>query len=193
MPALPKIDSRTLRHALGCFPTGVTVVTAVGADGALVGLTINSFNSLSLDPPLILWSLGTRSSSRRAFEASGHFAVNILAEDQEKLSRHFASKDGDLFEGIGYSDGASDNAYATSLRWDYVRYFSGKQFELYTRGELMRPFGSNADISVSGEVGGRYHINSWLSLYAKYARNLVSSSRESLNESIYATGLGISW
>lgn len=91
MKAHPDIDTRTLRQALGCFPTGVTVVTTLGADGIPVGLTINSFNSLSLDPPLILWSLSRRSSNLRAFEAAGHFAVNILAEDQVAISRRFSS------------------------------------------------------------------------------------------------------
>lgn len=93
----------------------------------------------------------------------------------------------------GYSDGGSDNSYAYSLRWDYVRYFSGKQFELFARGELLRPFDGDADVSVSGEMGARYNMNSWLSLYMKYARNQVSSSRESLNESIYSAGIGVRW
>jgi len=93
----------------------------------------------------------------------------------------------------GYSDGGSDSAYAASLRWDYVRYFSGKQFELFTKGELLRPFESQAEIAVTGEAGLRYNVNSWMSLYLKYARNQVSGTRESLNESVYSTGLGLSW
>lgn len=105
MPALPKIDSRTLRHALGCFPTGVTVVTAVTADGAFVGLTINSFNSLSLDPPLVLWSLSSRSSSLRAFESAGHYAVNVLAEDQVPISRRFSATGPNRFHGVAVHAG----------------------------------------------------------------------------------------
>jgi len=93
----------------------------------------------------------------------------------------------------GYRDGGSDNAYAGSLRWDYVRYFSGKQFELFTKGELLRPFDSEAEMAISGEAGLRYNLNSWMSLYLKYARNQVSSSRDSLNESIYSTGVGVKW
>ena len=91
MPAPPNIEPRELRQALSCFPTGVTVITARGVDGSFVGLTVNSFNSLSLDPPLILWSLSTRSSNLRAFEAAEHFAVNILADDQVAISRRFSS------------------------------------------------------------------------------------------------------
>ncbi|HYG45305.1 MAG TPA: DUF481 domain-containing protein [Bordetella sp.] len=93
----------------------------------------------------------------------------------------------------GYSDGSTDAAYAASLRWDYVRYFSGKEFELFTKGELMRPLEGDARIAVNGEAGIRYNVNSWMSLYLKYARNQVSSTFESLNESIYSTGLGVHW
>jgi flavin reductase (DIM6/NTAB) family NADH-FMN oxidoreductase RutF len=92
MPARSVIDSRALRQALGCFPTGVTIVTALAGNGAMVGLTVNSFNSLSLHPPLVLWSLATRSSSRLAFESAGHFAVNVLADDQVALSQRFSSQ-----------------------------------------------------------------------------------------------------
>ncbi|MBV7483746.1 DUF481 domain-containing protein [Bordetella sp. BOR01] len=93
----------------------------------------------------------------------------------------------------GYSDGSSDAAYAGSLRWDYVRYFSGKEFELFTKGELMRPFEGDARIAINGEAGVRYNVNSWMSLYLKYARSQVSSTFQSLNESIYSTGLGVHW
>lgn len=93
----------------------------------------------------------------------------------------------------GYSDGRSDAAYAASVRWDYVRYFSGKEFELFTRGELLRPLEGDAQVAINGEAGVRYNVNSWLSLYLKYARNQVSSSFESLNESVYSTGLGLRW
>lgn len=85
-------DSHALRHALGRFATGVTIVTTVGADGHPVGLTVNSFNSLSLDPPLVLWSLRRSSPSLAAFRAAPRFAVNVLAESQIELSRSFASK-----------------------------------------------------------------------------------------------------
>ena len=76
-----QLDGREFRRALGCFATGVTVVTTVAADGAYAGLTVSSFNTLSLDPPLVLWSLGIASTRRRDFEAASHFAVNVLADD----------------------------------------------------------------------------------------------------------------
>jgi flavin reductase (DIM6/NTAB) family NADH-FMN oxidoreductase RutF len=86
------LDPRELRNALGMFPTGVAVVTTRAGSGAFVGLTINSFSSLSLEPPLILWSLNARSPSAAAFERATHFAVNILCQDQVEVSRRFASQ-----------------------------------------------------------------------------------------------------
>lgn len=86
-----------LRAALGRFATGVTIITCSGPEGAPVGLTANSFNALSLDPPLVLWSLRRASASLAAFEAAPHFAVNVLAETQVDLSRRFASPQADKF------------------------------------------------------------------------------------------------
>ena len=84
-------DTRQLRNALGRFTTGVTIITCVDDAGAFVGLTANSFNSLSLDPPLVLWSLREPSPSLEAFLTAPRFAVNVLAEAQVDLSRRFAS------------------------------------------------------------------------------------------------------
>jgi flavin reductase (DIM6/NTAB) family NADH-FMN oxidoreductase RutF len=89
--SLEALDTRALRTALGAFATGVTVVTCRGADDSAIGLTVNSFNALSLDPPLILWSLRLASPSVAAFDAATHFAINVLAEGQVDVSRSFAS------------------------------------------------------------------------------------------------------
>ena len=86
-PLMPQ----ALRAALGRYATGVTLITCLDAEGAAVGLTANSFASLSLDPPLVLWSLRKASGSRAAFEVARHFAINVLAETQVDLSRRFAS------------------------------------------------------------------------------------------------------
>ena len=91
------MDTRPLRNALGRFTTGVTIVTCCDAQGQFVGLTANSFNSLSVDPPLVLWSLRSVSPSVAAFEGAPRFAVNVLAEAQVDLSRRFASKAEDRF------------------------------------------------------------------------------------------------
>ena len=88
---------QALRAALGRFATGVTIITCSGPEGLPVGLTANSFSALSLDPPLVLWSLRQASSSLAAFEAAPHFAVNVLAESQVDLSRRFASSQPDKF------------------------------------------------------------------------------------------------
>ena len=99
------LSARVLRAALGRFSTGVTIITARAPDGAPVGLTANSFAALSLDPPLVLWSLRSVSPNLGAFVAATHFAVNVLAENQVELSRRFASPVPDKFaEGL-WSEG----------------------------------------------------------------------------------------
>jgi len=91
---------RAFRDALGGFATGVTVLTALAPDGQPVGVTISSFNSVSLQPPLILWSLACDSPRLEAFRHSRHYAVNVLAADQEWISDRFASRDPDRFAGV---------------------------------------------------------------------------------------------
>lgn len=85
------MDTRRLRTALGRFTTGITIVSCVDQAGAYVGLTVNSFNSVSLDPPLVLWSLRRESPNLEAFETAPRFAVNVLTESQIGLSRRFSS------------------------------------------------------------------------------------------------------
>ena len=105
-PFQMQFDSRSLRDALGEFATGVAVVTTRGADGQPVGVTINSFASVSLDPPLVLWSLGLASPSRAGFESCSHYAVNILAADQVELSQRFSQPQEDRFAGLNLNVGA---------------------------------------------------------------------------------------
>jgi len=85
------LDTQALRNALGAFPTGIAIVTTRNASGRAVGLTINSFASLSLDPPLVLWSLVNRSPSLEAFNESDYFCINVLASTQTDLAKCFAS------------------------------------------------------------------------------------------------------
>lgn len=99
------IDSKQFRKALGSFTTGVTVVTTRGVEGEDVGLTANSFNSVSLDPPMVLWSLDRKSSIAAAFMAAEHFAVHILASDQEQVSNQFAKRGVDRFAGLAVERG----------------------------------------------------------------------------------------
>ena len=102
---LPPPGPQLLRSALGRFATGVTIITCDGPGGVPVGLTANSFSALSLDPPLLLWSLRLASSSLAAFDAAPHFAVNVLAESQVELSRRFASSVADKFAEGAWSPG----------------------------------------------------------------------------------------
>lgn len=104
----PSFDSKAFRSALGTFTTGVTIITATAEDGTSVGLTANSFNSVSLDPPLVLWSLAKTALSVPVFEQSKHWNVHVLSAQQEALSGIFASKGQDKFSGIELEDGISD-------------------------------------------------------------------------------------
>ncbi|KEA65509.1 NADH-FMN oxidoreductase [Marinobacterium lacunae] len=101
------LDPHAFRRALGNFATGITVVTAQNTQGERIGLTVNSFNSVSLDPPLILWSLDKRSAdSLDVIRDAGHFAINVLAADQLDLSNQFARPQKDKFAGVEFSTGA---------------------------------------------------------------------------------------
>lgn len=103
-PALT-FDSTTFRRTLGMFATGVTVVTARAADGSLIGLTVSSFNSVSLEPPLVVWSLNGTSSLRPLLEECEYYAINVLAADQENISNLFASKSPDRFAHVDWEPG----------------------------------------------------------------------------------------
>ncbi len=102
----PSFSARDFRAALGMFATGVTIVTARDTQGGPVGLTANSFNSVSLSPPLVLWSLARSAGSMPAFERGSHYAINILAADQRALAERFAGKAVDRFEGLAFREGA---------------------------------------------------------------------------------------
>jgi flavin reductase (DIM6/NTAB) family NADH-FMN oxidoreductase RutF len=94
------MDARELRNVFGSFVTGVTVITTTDAHGVDQGVTANSFSSVSLDPPLVLWSQARSARSFSAFQSADHFIVNILAEQQRELSQRFASAGVDKFQGL---------------------------------------------------------------------------------------------
>ena len=102
----PNFSKPEFRAALGMFATGVTIVTARTAEGEFVGLTANSFNSVSLDPPLVLWSLAKAAASMPVFSAGSHYAINILGADQKELANRFASKHVDRFADVAFVQGA---------------------------------------------------------------------------------------
>jgi flavin reductase (DIM6/NTAB) family NADH-FMN oxidoreductase RutF len=123
------VNNEEFRGALGRFASGVSVVTSKCADGELRAITVSAFSSLSLNPPLILICIDNRSSLVEHLVEGCSFAVNILGEDQEILSRRFASKEPNRFEGIGYKEGVSgspllDHALAT-LECKVVHNYAG--------------------------------------------------------------------
>ena len=99
--AAPDFDTDYFRHALGQFATGITVLIAQGPDHEFHGLTVSSFNSVSLDPPLVLWSLANRARSMPVFAGSSHYIINVLAEHQQDLALRF-SRPGNRFESLQF-------------------------------------------------------------------------------------------
>ena len=98
-------DKRDLRNALGSFGTGVTVVTSGNLQSRLVGVTANSFSSVSLEPPIVLWSLVSTSPSLEVFDETGRFVINVLALEQMNLSKQFSKTLEDKFAGVEYTEG----------------------------------------------------------------------------------------
>ncbi len=112
------------------FATGVTIVTARAADGTLAGLTASSFNSVSLEPPLVLWSLASSAASMAVLRAGSHYAINILAADQADLAERFATRDVDRWAGVAFTDGSAGapllhGAAATFECFNRSRYVEG--------------------------------------------------------------------
>jgi flavin reductase (DIM6/NTAB) family NADH-FMN oxidoreductase RutF len=126
----PSFSAPEFRAALGMFATGVTIVTARAANSRLVGLTANSFNSVSLHPPLVLWSLSHAAASMAVFSSGSHYAINILAADQQELARRFGTKDVDRWSGVQFAEGAGGapllaGAAATFQCFNRSRYQEG--------------------------------------------------------------------
>jgi len=99
------IDPRDFRNALGTYGTGVTIITATADDGRPYGITCNSFASVSLNPPLVLWSLGVYSSSLPVFQNASHFTVHVLGTSQQALANKFAKSSEDKFAGVAWAPG----------------------------------------------------------------------------------------
>lgn len=99
------IDPRDFRNALGTYATGVTIITAAAPHGKPYGLTCNSFASVSLNPPLVLWSLVVYSSSLTIFQNASHFTVNVLGASQQALANKFAKSSDEKFTGVDWTPG----------------------------------------------------------------------------------------
>jgi flavin reductase (DIM6/NTAB) family NADH-FMN oxidoreductase RutF len=126
----PNFSQSDFRSALGMFATGVTIVTARSPSGEFVGLTANSFNSVSLSPPLVLWSLSKAASSMEAFSTGSHYAINILGADQQALASRFATRGVDRFADVAFEQGIAGapllaGAVATFECFNRSRYDEG--------------------------------------------------------------------
>lgn len=98
----PEFDTHHFRNALSQFATGVTIITTRLPDGSFLGLTASSFNSVSLDPPLVLWSLAQGASSMPVFTGNSHYVINVLAGNQVTLAERFAMRIENRFEGVDF-------------------------------------------------------------------------------------------
>ena len=156
-PDAPDFDPRDFRNALGQFATGVTIVTTRTSAGEAIGLTANSFSSVSLSPPLVLWSLSLRSPNLPNFLQATHFAINVLARDQIALSQRFSKPIPNKFEGVACSDSAHGMPLlaGTSAQFECrteARHYSGDHVIFI--GHVLRY--SHADRDALGYYRGRY-------------------------------------
>ena len=149
---------RAFRNALGAFATGVTIATTKDADGSPVGVTASSFNSVSMDPPLVLWSLGKSSQSRAAFCESGHFAVHVLAASQEDLSNRFARSGEDKFSGVDWSDGA----LGSPIFGRYAALFQCRTRHQYEGGDHIILVGEVVDYEAREEAPLLFHAGRYV-------------------------------
>jgi flavin reductase (DIM6/NTAB) family NADH-FMN oxidoreductase RutF len=124
-------DDRDLRNALGTFATGVAIITTRDANGTLFGLTGNSFSSVSLDPPLVLWSLARTAPSMTAFRAATHFGVSVLGSEHRDLAVKFARSGRDKFAGVPYRLGE----YGVPLLDGAVAHFECRIVDRYYGGD----------------------------------------------------------
>jgi flavin reductase (DIM6/NTAB) family NADH-FMN oxidoreductase RutF len=141
-------DTAKFRQVLGHFPTGVTIITAMN-DGQPVGFAVGSFASLSLEPPQILFCAGKSSSSWPKIESAGAFCVNVLADDQEDVSRVFASKAPDKFQEIGWKHSGNGSPIITGV----LAYIDCRIGEIVEAGDHFVVIGQVDDLDVMHEGG----------------------------------------
>src|SRR3954470_12500343 len=125
------IDPRDFRNALGTYATGVTIITAMTSNGTPYGLTCNSFASVSLTPPLVLWSLGMFSQGLTTFQNASHFTINILGASQQALASQFAKSSEDKFVGVSWTPGLGNAPVLT----DSVASFQCRAANRYYGGD----------------------------------------------------------
>ena len=174
------IDTRELRNAFGSFMTGVTVVTAVSESGEKVGFTANSFTSVSVDPALLLVCPGNNLSSFDIFNNCKHFAVNILAEDQQDISNTFASAKGDRFEGIGWHSDENGCPIIDGT----VAYFSCTTYSNIPAGDHILLVGQISDFKSNEKLGLGYAKGGYFSLGMEHRAEELTHTLEGVVGSI---------
>ena len=134
-------EGKALRRALGSFATGVTIVTAPDTDGSPVGLTVSSFNSVSLKPPLVQWCLDRSARSLPCFLAASHFAVHVLTAEQSELSNRFAKSGADKYQGVTFRPGLGNvpllDEFAALFECATVHRYDGGDHVIFV-GEVKR-------------------------------------------------------
>jgi flavin reductase (DIM6/NTAB) family NADH-FMN oxidoreductase RutF len=194
-------DAKAFRHALGFFPTGVAVMTTVDGEGNPIGLTCNSFSSVSLQPPLVLWSLRSQSRLLEIFREAGRFAINVLSEDQKDLSTRFASPTlTNKFEGVPHVAGvlgvplieSSGARFECSLHAEHTVgdhvLFIGKveRFDqmasnsalVFHRGAYVALSRSLRDLALSGQISGGMLRDAAVLVYGDLARLAATTGSE---------------
>jgi len=124
-------DKMEFRKTLGQFATGVTVITTLDSQKEPIGITVSSFNSLSMDPPMILWSLDKNAYSLPAFQQAKFFNVHVLRSDQDHVSNRFASKSSDKFDTVQYAKGSG----GTPILDEYAALFECETAHQYEGGD----------------------------------------------------------
>ena len=148
---------RAFRNALSSFATGVTIATTKDAAGEPVGVTASSFNSVSVDPPLVLWSLAKKSHSFGAFSSSGHFAVHVLAASQENLSNRFARSGQDKFGDLDWRDGL----HGSPVLGEHAALFQCLTRNIYEGGDHVIIVGEVMDFEARDESPLLFHGGSY--------------------------------
>ncbi|MEP2735558.1 MAG: flavin reductase family protein [Erythrobacter sp.] len=150
-------DPRAFRAALGSFATGVTIATTMDEDGEPIGVTASSFNSVSLDPPLVLWSLSKASLSRPAFIQSGHFAIHVLASDQSALSDRFARSQSNKWDGLAWHKGT----LGSPLLDEHAAVFECKTRHEYDGGDHIILVGEVVEFEVHSKAPLLFHAGQY--------------------------------
>ena len=143
------VEARQLRDAMGCFATGITVISTRKQDGEAIGMTVNSFNSVSLDPPLILFSIDRKASNFQDLRTAGHYAVNILSAAQKEISMCFAEPGRNGFADII----ATDGLHALPIIPGSLAVFECRAEAQHDGGDHVIFVGRVLNIQQSGEAG----------------------------------------